>query len=234
MMNFDVYCDESRLDLLCSKKPSARYMVIGSVWLAKEDRHLFKQEIHELRNKHKIGGEFKWLKISPSRVDFYKELANWFFDKGNKIRFRSIAVEQDKINLVQFHKGDQELGFYKFYYELLNKWILDFNQYSIFCDYKTNRDPDRLIKLKECLCSSSLSSTINTVQAISSSESVLIQLADVLTGAVAARLNEKLTEGSAKSQFVHIIENHIGRHINHTPLGEQKFNTFIINLQGGW
>lgn len=30
-MKFDVYCDESRPDLFCSKKPLANFVVIGSL-----------------------------------------------------------------------------------------------------------------------------------------------------------------------------------------------------------
>ena len=65
-MRFDVYCDECRPDLLSSQQPPARYMVIGSLWLRTEDREAFKVAIHELRDKHKVGGEIKWQKVSPS------------------------------------------------------------------------------------------------------------------------------------------------------------------------
>lgn len=67
-MNFDVYCDECRPDLLSSQHPAARYMVIGSLWLRTVDRAAFKAAIHELRDQHHVGGEFKWQKVSPSRA----------------------------------------------------------------------------------------------------------------------------------------------------------------------
>lgn len=43
-MNFDVYCDEAYPDLFSSKKPQARYLIIGGIWLKKENRDLFKTE----------------------------------------------------------------------------------------------------------------------------------------------------------------------------------------------
>lgn len=233
-MRFDVYCDESRPDLLCSEKPSARFMVIGSLWLETENRDSFKREIHQLRDTHKVGGEFKWQKASASRAAFYTELVDFFSDMGEKLRFRCIAVEHDKVDLLQYHDSDQELGFYKFYYQMLHHWIMDFNTYSVFCDFKVNRQSDRLPVLQRCLGSSNLSAEIVTAQAVRSKESVLLQLCDVLTGAAAARLNGSLNPTGAKKQILDHIERRLGRTIAHTARAESKFNVFVINLQGGW
>ena len=233
-MKFDVYCDESRPDLLSSAHPSARFMVIGSLWLATEDRQTFKDEIHSIRNKHRIGGEFKWQKISPSKAAFYNELVEWFCAKGDRLRFRCIVVEHQKINLMRFHDGDQELGFYKFYYEMLHQWILDFNEYAVFCDLKRNRTRDRLPILMQCLNNTNLTSVTKSVQAVPSEESVLIQLTDVLTGTAAARLNDMLKPHGAKANLVSHLEGCLRRRIQRTYWSEQKFNVFVINLQGGW
>ena len=233
-MKFEVYCDESRPDLLCSNKPTAEYMVIGGLWLSSESRARCKQDIHALRDKHKIGGEFKWQKVSPSRLDFYRDLADWFIAQGDELRFRCIAVEHEKVDLLRFHESDQELGFYKFYYQMLHHWILDFNEYSIFCDFKSNRVGNRLSELARCLSYSNLTSDIVNVQATRSKESVLIQAADVLTGIAAAQLNNKLKAGSAKWELVTHFEQALGGQIKATYRTENKFNVFVIDLTGGW
>lgn len=233
-MKFEVYCDECYPDLLASCRPQATYMVIGSVWLSAENRQQYKDAIHELRNRHKIGGEFKWQKVSPSRLGFYRDLIDWFFDQGDSLRFRCIAVEHSQVNLLRYHENDQELGFYKFYYQMLHHWIMDFNEYAVFCDFKSNRRRTRLQVLQRCLDASNLSSRVTTVQAIRSSESVLIQLADLLTGIVSAGLNNRLTPNSAKSDIVARTERHLQGPIRHTVKSEQKFNVFVIDLKGGW
>ena len=233
-MDFEVYCDESRPDLFASAHPAAQYMVIGSLWLPSDSREEVKKAIHALRDKHKIGGEFKWQKISPSRETFYLELSDYFLELGDQLRFRCIAVDHAKVNLVHYHDNDQELGFYKFYYQMLRHWLDDFNEYAVFCDCKRNRDPQRLRVLQRCLDASILSSTISYVQAVRSDESVLIQLADVLTGMASARLNQSLGTDSAKKRLVEHFESRLGRTIRHTFKAEQKYNVFIINLQGGW
>jgi len=233
-MDFEIYCDESYPDLFASSNPRGRYLVIGSVWLQSSNRDIFKRELHDLRDRHHMGGEFKWQKVSPSKIDFYKDLVNWFWCHGQSIRFRCIAVDRHEIDLIKYHQNDQELGFYKFYYQMLHHFILDFNRYSIFCDYKSNRRRDRLHTLKQSLSKTNLSSEISNLQAIRSRESVLMQLSDVFTGAVAAKLNEKIEVPSSKRELVKSIEEHLGREIRHTRRDENKFNVFVINLQGGW
>jgi hypothetical protein len=233
-MQFDVYCDEVRPDLFSSKNPPVGYLMIGSLWSHREDRPSLKAAIHELRNRHKVGGEFKWQKVSPSRLAFYKDLIALFFSEGDRLRFRCIAVNHTKVDLVKYHNSDQELGFYKFYYQLLHHWIDDFNNYAVFCDYKVNWDMTRLLALKRCLCAANLSAKVESVQAVPSEESVLIQFADVLTGAASARINKTLNPNSAKSALVALLESRLERPIAPTRKNAQKFNLFEIDLGGGW
>lgn len=233
-MNFEVYCDESRPDLFASRNPKAEFLVIGSLWLQREDRSECKAAIHALRDKYRVGGEFKWQKVSPSRFEFYRDLVEWFIAAGQRLRFRCIAVEHTKVDLVHYHDDDQELGFYKFYYQMLRHWITNFNEYSIFCDAKKNRDPNRLRVLRRCLDLANLCSTVTCVQAIRSNESVLIQLADVLTGIASTRLNRTHRPQTAKTKLLDTLEAGLGKTLQRTLKAEQKFNVFVIDPTGGW
>lgn len=233
-MNIEVYCDEAYPDLLSSQHPPAQYLVIGSLWFKSENRSVNKEAIHKLRDFFRIGGEFKWTKVTKSKVEFYKALVDWFCSQGEELRFRCIAVDHSQVNLIRFHENDQELGFYKFYYQMLHKWIHDQNTYSVYCDYKKNRRRDRLQVLETCMRRSNLSANVRRVQAIRSKESVLIQLADVLVGLAASTLNRKLAQGSAKKELLLHMERLLQRKISPTSFCEKKFNVFKINLQGGW
>jgi len=233
-MEFDIYCDESRPDLFASKRnDTGHFIVIGSVWFTSEQREEFKKEIKELRRKHGTFGEIKWRAVAPSKLIFYLDLVNWFFDKHSSCQFRCIVVEANKVNLAKFHESDQELGFYKFYYQLLHHWIFDFNQYHVFLDHKRNRDQDRLKVLRRCLANSNIHSIIERVQALDSHDSQFIQLADLLTGAVAARFHN-ITESNARLTVIERIETHLGHRIWSTARSESKFNVFKIDLSGGW
>lgn len=233
-MNIEAYCDESQADLLASQNSSAEFLVIGSLWLEQRQREPFKAALHALRNQHRIGGEFKWSKLSPSRKAFYDDLMLWFFGTGLELRYRCIVVPRADVDLIRFHQSDAELGFYKFYYQLLHHWIDDFNSYQVFCDYKRDRKFDRLATLRDCLRSSNLTAEINDLQWVRSEESVLIQMVDVLTGAVSASLNRTCRDGTAKAAFINELESRLGRPIAHTRSNEKKFNIFQIKLGGRW
>jgi hypothetical protein len=63
---------------------------------------------------------------------------------------------------------------------------------------------------------------------------VLIQLADVLTGLAAYRMNNRINGNSAKFQVLDHFERLRGQRIEATYKNEQKFNVFRIDLGGGW
>jgi hypothetical protein len=233
-MKFEVYCDESRPDLFTSQKRNARYLMIGSLWLPAGLRNEVKDKIKGLRQRHNTWGEIKWTKVSPSRLPFYLDLIDLFEAYGMDMRFRCIAVDSNQVDM-NWHENDSELGFYKFYYQLLHHWILDFNEYRIFCDTKTNRDLTRLKVLHRCLNRANLSSRVSSIQALPSRQVVLIQLSDLLLGAASSRLNQTLQSGSPKEAVVQRLESHLGvTQLHATHRDEEKFNIFQIRLQGGW
>lgn len=229
-MNFEVYCDESRQELFKTRPPGENYVLIGGIWIKAADREGHKEAIKAVRRRYGVAGEFKWNRVSPSRVDFYKALVNRFFDRD--IRFRAIALRADELDVVRFHDADNELMFHKFYYQLLHHWILDFNKYRVFVDTKTNRKRDRIFTLGECLRNSNLTSDVS-VQALPSHELDLIQLADVLIGAVSYKLHRRSTS-EAKLAVVAEMEKRLDREIGPTPRSEEKFNVFRFRSGGGW
>lgn len=232
--DFDIYCDECYPDLLSSEKPQARYIIIGSLWLPTAQRNALKERIHSLRDAHKVGGEIKSRKVSPSRLPFYKDLIDVYIEHGLDLRFRSIAIDRKQLNLARFHHNSAELSFYKFYYQMLHPWIRAANSYHIFCDYQTNQSPDRLSELHQVLRNANPLSDFKTVQWVRSKESVLTQFADVLTGLCSAKLNQTIQAGSAKAQTLSYLESKLGHAIAPTGVNEQKFNLFKIALNGGW
>lgn len=232
-MNFEVYCDESCLEALKNKTAHA-YTVIGGIWIEASRRKELKSGLSAIKARYKVGGELKWNKVSPAYFELYKEIIDFFFSTSY-IRFRAIVIEAGKTSEYKFHHSDVELEFYKFYYQLLHHWILDFNTYDIFVDLKVNRNKGRLNELCKVLNNANLVSTINQVQGLPSEQSLGIQLADVLTGIVAAKFNNEIKSSAKSGLIAHIEESYLkGRPIAHTSKTEEKFNVFKINLQGGW
>lgn len=233
-MKFDIYCDECFPDLLTSKIPKAQYVVIGSLWVEGALRDELKAEIHRLRDKHKVGGEIKSRKVSPSRLDFYRELIDLYFNRDSDVRFRAIVIDRNLIDFDGNNQGSAELSFYKFYYQLLHHWLRPKAAYQVFCDYQTNQNPARLHELRQVLESANPLTTFSSVQWVRSKESVLTQLSDVLTGLVSARLNKTPQEGSAKAALLDYLESKLGRPIASTPVSEKKLNIFLIRPNESW
>lgn len=230
-MNFEVYCDESGLEAL-TRKDAHLFTAIGGVWMPADYRASFKDNMQLIMKNYNVQGELKWNKLSPAFYDLYAEVVEYFF-KTQKLRFRVILIESETVDNILFNHGDTELGFYKFYYQLLHHWIFDFNKYDIFLDFKINRNKGRLNELKKVLNAANLTSGIKQVQALPSNESFGIQLADVLTGMVSAKFNKEISS-PAKKNLIELAESHLKKSIAPSPKWEEKFNVFKINLKGGW
>jgi hypothetical protein len=230
-MDFEIYCDESGLEAL-TRKDAHLFTGIGGVWLPASYRNVFKEKMNSIKKKHNVFGELKWKKLSPAFYELYADVIRYFYHT-EELRFRTIIIKSETVNNIHFNAKDAELGFYKFYYQLLHHWIFDFNNYNIFLDYKINRNKGRLKELENVLSASNLTSCIKQVQALYSTESLGIQLADILTGMVLAKFNKEI-KSTAKKGLIALSETILKKTIAPTPKWEEKLNIFKINLQGGW
>ncbi len=231
-MKFEAYCDESREELF--SRPlggEGRWVVLGSLWIPADQREAIKADICRCRERHRVHGEFKWHKVSPSRLSFYLDLTSLFF--SSNMRFRCLVLPAAELDAAQFHRSDNELMFYKFYYLMLENWILPYNDYRIFLDMKTSRVRGRLAALHRVLSNANLASTISDVQALPSHEVDLLQLSDLLIGAVSYRFH-RFSSSPARVALVEAIEEHLGHVIAGTSRGESKFNVFQFAPGGGW
>ena len=234
-MVIDIYCDESRQDLLASKASISegnKFCCIGGIMVSMDARAEIKANIKALKEKYGVYGEVKWSTVSPNKLPFYLDLVDLFFD-SSELFFRTVVIDASKVRNNIFNENDQELGYYKFYYQLLRHWASLGNQYRVFTDQKTNRDKKRLQELIRILNTQfSVSDAFGSIQAIDSKESLILQMQNILMGAVGYKYNFH-GEGSsyAKEQIVAKIEARLGRKVGKTYPSEQKFNVFEIALR---
>jgi len=222
-----VYCDESCHGLTGRH----RWMSIGGLRLPRERKAELTRELREVYKKQDLGGEVKWTKTSARRLDDYKALVDFFF-AHQELRFRAIVVEQAKVRMDAFHGRDRELAFYKFYYEMLEKWLEEPAEYLILLDYKQNRGADRYTTLRLYLERHLRGiAWIADLTVIDSRQSPLAQLCDLLTGAVAAAYNGPRA-GSPKETLAGHIARRAGFQTlcTSTGLAARKFNIFKIDL----
>lgn len=238
MKQIDLYCDESRQDLLVNKDAitaNNRYVCIGGISVPREKRNELKKRINDLKKQYRIINEFKWGNVSNNKIAFYKALIDIFFESDfSDVCFRCVVIDAKKVDNEKYNDDDQELGYYKFYYQLIHNWISTDSLYYVFTDFKTNKETDRLHELRRILNRRLVHDNIEIVQAIDSAESVILQMQNILMGTVSYKYNfGKDGSSIAKMELVSYVENKLGRKIGATYPSEKKFNIFKIILSGG-
>lgn len=234
---FYLFCDESRQDLLAASasiSPQNRYCCMGGLMIPSNSVERIKKELELIKQKHHVKTELKWGTVSNSKLELYLDLIDYFFSEPN-LSFRTVVIDSTKVDNKTYNNADQELGYYKFYYQLVIHWLDIRSEYRIYTDKKTNKESTRLKVLRNCLNNSSpFSEPILSIQAIDSRESLALQLENILMGAVGYRYNfVKNGKSEAKKRIVERIEEHLGHIIGSTEKDVEKFNVFKIRLRGG-
>ncbi len=227
-MEYVVYCDESRHD----GQAQHRYMAIGGLWVPRAVKPDLTRRFRRLCASVGLRSEIKWSKVSAARLEGYKRLIDFFIDEP--LNFRVIVVDQSHVDADRFHGGDRELGFYKFYYEMLEKWIEEGNQYLILLDFKQNKGADRYTTLRTMLERRTRGRAwITDLTVIDSRQTPLAQLCDLLTGAVAACWCRDLAGDRPKPALARHLAQKLGRtslRISSASPAMEKFNIFSIDL----
>ena len=225
---FNIYCDES-----CHlENDRQKAMVLGAIWCPEEKAKDVFKEIRNIKEKHGLNKKFeiKWTKISPAKEDFYLNLVQYFFD-NQELHFRGVVIP-DKSTLVHgAFEQDHDLWYYKMYYYVLRHIFKPGeSQYRIYVDIKDSLTGEGLKKLHDVLCNNIYDfdhSIIERVEAVRSHEVELIQLTDLLIGAL-SYINRGLSESSAKSKIVDLIKSKSGYMLTKSTLfKEEKFNIFV-------
>lgn len=212
---FNIYCDES-----CHIENDGNpYMFLGSISCAYPQVKRHTLRIKELKDKHRFNAEIKWSNVSKSKLGFYIELIDYFFDTD--LRFKVIGINKSQIDYNSFNCSYDDF-YYKMYYLLLNYHIDTLNHYNVYLDIKDTLSARKVRKLREIL--NVKFGVFRNVQNIVSKESLLMQLTDFIMGAISynANVDEKCNEAK-----VAIIER-IKRHENLTSLMRQTILRSLI------
>jgi Protein of unknown function (DUF3800) len=219
---FNFYCDES-----CHlENDHYPFMLISYVSSSYNQVKLHSHNIRALKMKHFFKGEMKWSALSKSQYPFYKELIEYFF--ATDLQFRAIVIDKSQLKHEALNQSHDD--FYdKMYFQLLNKKIFPENNYNIYMDIKDTHSFEKAASLKTYLNRNFVS--VRTLQIIRSYESELMQLTDVIMGAIAYHLrNEKKV--IAKNKIIDKIQAHCTLPITQsTPRSSEKFNLFYIDLK---
>jgi len=192
-------------------------MVFGGILIEGRSLPAFNQAIGVWRQANRMHAELKWAKVSGQKLAEYKLLVDLFFSLAGRGGpcFRSVVFDTSQIDYRMFHRGDKELGFYKFFYQFL---LHSFGRFA-------RDDKDRLLVFLDRRTTSYKLSTlyavlnrgirkkydrradvVRKIEAVDSHGHDVLQLADVLMGAVGYHNNDCHLRPGAKLAKVHLAD----------------------------
>lgn len=227
---FNIYCDES-----CHLENDGQpVMTLGAVWCPTELTKGCADRLREIKARHGLPPTFevKWSKVMTARLPFYLDYLDYFFDDDD-LHFRCLVADKTQLNHAAFHQTHDD-WYYKMYFEMLKATLKPQAKYRIFVDIKDTRSAEKVTHLRDVLCNNLLDfdrQVIELMQTVRSHEVELLQLADMLIGAV-AYANRGLGDTKAKPALIERIRHRSKYSLTKTTLlKEDKFNVFVWRPQ---
>ena len=243
-MKYTIICDESSTKL--------RHLVLGSLIVLSHNHPLLSKEFLDWKKAHNfnIESEFKWSKVSRRYLSHYKAIVDWFVEhlRANHLRFRAHVVDTGRKAYREYGNGDLEKAFYKVYYHLLINAVKrlaiheEGSKVMILLDDKTNRYPFRLNVIKKALNRAlkrdlELDNLIANVEPRRSSGArgeILIQVVDILIGAIAFIRNgwyRRAKASSPKLELVKYIESRANTSLLYDTNVQSPFNIWTFDIE---
>ncbi len=230
----NIYCDES-----CHLQfDDSDIMLMGGISCERRYIKELSNKIRDIKQEFGLKRDFeiKWTKVSPAQLEFYKKIVDLFFD--SQIDFRCVIATGKKRLNHQAHHQTYDEWYYKMYYLLLSKMLDPTKVYAVYIDIKDTNGGEKVRKLQDILNKSLYSfcdDCLKRVQIVKSDEIELLQMCDLLMGAVGYfnRFMDPLNINSegrsiAKMQMCQYVQSRAQRPLNQkTPLGDTKFNIFV-------
>jgi len=218
---YNIYCDES-----CHLENDHKdFMFLGSITAAYHQVKFHSENIREIKAKHKFFGEIKWSNVSKSKLGFYLDLIDYFF--ATDLKFRAVGVIKSKIRNDDFGQSYDDF-YYKMYYLLLNHKVDTFASYNVYLDIKDTLSAYKVHKLKNIL--NTQYEVFRNVQNIRSHESLIMQITDLIMGAISYKNNMLEQKNTAKIHLINKIEQLSKEKMDCTNYSE-KMNLFFIELK---
>lgn len=227
MEEINIYCDEScHLDYSSNEVMGLGGIECPVAKIKEVGRNLKEIKRHFGIPEHQ---ELKWSKISPSNLELYKGFINYFFIDDD-LRFRGTIIK-NKSRLRFTKKNTKSDFYYKMLYYIIIKRINPENRYNIYLDIKDTNSAKKIQTLKRYLNQTKLdcnvSEVVKSIQTIRSYESNILQLTDIILGAI-VHLNNGYSESKAKAELISYIKEKSEKSlIRSTLLSEPKLNVFF-------
>lgn len=225
-MEYNVYCDES-CHLISN---DSKYMLIGAVYCPKTKVKKVNEYIAHLKENYNISNkiELRWNKIDKKTEKLYLDIINYFFNNDD-LKFRVIIIDKTKLNHEKYNQTENDF-YHKAYYEMLKYIIIPGNSYNIYPDIKDTNSyyyHQVMLDYLRIKMSDTNKKTIKKVQPIRSYESSILQINDVLIGALSyyyRNLSRNIVKLNIINEINKLYQNTFDSSSNYN---NTKFNIFI-------
>jgi len=192
---YHIYCDESSI----GKRHS--HMVLGGIMLPADQAISLTAAVAKWREKANMLSELKWTRVSKQKLQEYRAFVRgtMHYIGQKELWFRCMVLEQQHLDWRTFHGGDECLGYNKFLYQLVFKGFIPFlysgDKVVIYPDERHSQDS--LDELGRCLNRAACRTwgwnvgPVSKVEPIASQKNTIMQMNDVLLGAVAHQNNRR-------------------------------------------
>ncbi len=225
-MEYNVYCDES-CHLVSN---DSKYMLIGAVYCPKYKVKKVNEYIEHLKENYNLSDkiELKWNKIDKKTEKLYLDIINYFFNNDD-LKFRVIVVDKTKLNHKKYNQTENDF-YHKAYYGMLKYIIIPGNCYNIYPDIKDTNSyyyHQVMLDYLRIKMSDTNKKTIKKVQPIRSYEAPILQINDILIGAL-SYYYRKLSGNSVKLNIINEIKKLYQNDFDTSSYySNTKFNIFI-------
>ncbi len=225
-MEYNIYCDES-----CHlESNNSKYMLIGAVYCPKFKVKKINEYIEHLKENYNLSDkiELKWNKVDKKTEKLYLDIINYFFNNDD-LKFRVIVIDKEKLDHEKYNQTVNDF-YHKAYYDMLKYIIIPGNSYNIYPDIKdTNSYYYHQIMLDylRIKMSDTNKKTIKKVQPIRSYEAPILQINDILIGAL-SYYYRNLSGNRVKLNIIHEIKKLYQNSFDISSYySNTKFNIFI-------
>lgn len=206
-----IYFDE------CGDTKSAPFFLLGLLFVT--DRKKCQEKIQKIRDDFHFRNEMKFMKVSGLRAVVYDEIVNLFFDSPN-LYFRCLVVDKKLIDWKKFKNLKYEA--YNFFSrETLSRSLGQIEQAVIYTDAVVRKKEDQFLKEIFALNLEFKQDPIKHVEPIDSKSDDLLQMCDLLLGAV----NNELTQNTNpfKKKLRKLALKRLGREVFTREFEDKKF-----------
>lgn len=231
-----------------SSQNAHRYMVLGAVVVPGTEVDAATNALAELLARHGVhAGELKWTKVSRGKLAAYQAAIDYYFDILVPLgaQCHALVVDTSLLDHQGYNQGDAEIGFNKFLFQLLFHRVgKPFGQTErIVVDMDARNSSRDLMELQSILNRRMVrtfgidgSFPFARIAHRDSKKSRLIQISDIISGAVAWHCNDHDAvpgASEAKAQLANHIASKVGlRRLGRTsPMRELRLS--IWNIQMG-